>query len=217
MPLDNGTSTFADIDRPVNSAVPSKAFYFQRSMDLQYHALRIASWDPYLEEYLQALVEHVYIQYLPYNNFLSQDRDIWRIANTDYSFWFSTFDLGHLTTRDPESRKLSTFFNIPMHLAVIGSMGEETSYKPSSAVGVRVPDGALVAYSVHKVCLSRTCNANLNANLNADTSNPAVYRNPSSQLLPRAPPQRPLPQTLIACISAPSFPRWPKWTTKISS
>lgn len=155
MPLDNSTRTFADIERPVDFTVPSRDYYFQRKMDLQYQALWEASRDPYFEANLQALVEHVYLQYLPYISFLPQNQAIWEIANTGYRFCFSKFDLGRLATRDPESGKLSTFFDTPMHLVVIENMsGEKKSYKPSSAAVVRLANGVLVAYCVHKVCLS---------------------------------------------------------------
>ncbi|KIR51871.1 hypothetical protein I315_05505 [Cryptococcus gattii Ru294] len=151
MSLDNSTRTFADIEGPVDSTVPSGDFYLQRKMALQYRALRNATCNPYFKANLQALIEHVYLQYLPYNIFLPQNQAIWEIANIGYEFCFSTFDLGHLATRDPESGKLSTFFDTPMHLAVIEHMsGGNKNYKPSSAAGVRIPDGVLVAYCVHK-------------------------------------------------------------------
>ncbi|ADV23294.1 Hypothetical Protein CGB_G0090C [Cryptococcus gattii WM276] len=151
MSLDNSTRTFADIEGPVDSTVPSRDYYFQRKMALQYRALRNATCNPYSETNLQTLIEHVYLQYLPYNIFLPQNQAIWEIANIGYEFCFSTFDLGHLATRDPESGKLSTFFDTPMHLAVIEHMSSgNKNYKPSSAAVVRLANGVLVAYCVHK-------------------------------------------------------------------
>lgn len=122
MSLDRGTRTFADIDIPVDPTVPSEGFYCRNKMVLQYHAPCNATRSPSSECELQELIKQVYLQILPPRQLPSPNRPIRHIAKAEYLFHFPKFDLGHLRTRDPESGNLSTFFNTPMHLAVIERM-----------------------------------------------------------------------------------------------
>lgn len=153
MSLDSHTRTFADIHRPVDPTVPSRDFYIQNEMTVQEQALwdatNLSDWEPTL----QALIRQVYLQYLP-PLIPRRNQSSQQMANITYQFFFSCFDLGHLTTRDPESGKLSTFFSTPMHVAVMNGMGGRNHCRSFD----REPDGVLLAYCVHKVRLSHTYN-----------------------------------------------------------